>query len=136
MNARTRTFTKAREETLTLFILNKVEEVTQKLKNLSEARKARQSENQTIDFCKITKQRVAVVWSGMDCDCMSYTGDITLLEPDRKVIDEHIERTYHWADGPCWYHLTTETNTQGIKRTSRDLALEAFEDGHPWSIHA
>jgi hypothetical protein len=111
-------------------------------------------ENAIIAEAQRTGTAVAVVWSGRDCDCVSYSGDVSLvkldetgLAPDscdangdpftslRAAVDRHIEQTYYWADGPCSYYITTEAAAKQISYASRDLALEAFEDGHAHVIY-
>lgn len=96
---------------------------------------ARLRENRIIEHCRATGQKVALVWSGMDCDCVRYSGSVGLHEPNRKAIDASIEHEYEWADGPCGYYMCTEEEARKVERTSRDLALEAFEDGHPHVVY-
>jgi hypothetical protein len=79
--------------------------------------------------------KVAVVWSGRDCDCVRYSGEVRLVKATWKAIVDHIDQTYKWADGPCGYHFTTPSKAKKIERESRDLALEAFENGHPYYIY-
>ena len=79
--------------------------------------------------------KIAVIWSGMDCDCVKYLGEVHIMDADWRVIDRHIEQYYKWADGPCGYYFERPSVAKTIFYRSSDLALAAFENGHPHSIH-
>jgi len=83
-------------------------------------------------------QRVAVdgqygvLISGMDCDCVRYSRGSILDLPTGamaavKFWDDHCS----WLDGPESQHFVTPALAAKEPSESRDLALEAFEDGHP-----
>lgn len=76
--------------------------------------------------------RIAIVVSGMDCDCVQYTHGH--IEQYGGVIwFERLERNEHeWADGPK--HVGFCKPKEKPKSESRDLALEAYEDGRPHLI--
>lgn len=78
---------------------------------------------------------IAVVWSGMDCDCSAFENDVWIVPADWRSIEEHIHDRYKWADGPIGYFLQKPSIAKALHRSSRDLALEAFEDGHPHLIY-
>lgn len=78
---------------------------------------------------------VAIVWSGMDCDCNNYTDQVSIINSDWKSIRDHVHETYKWADGPCGYYITKPSKAQELEYHSRDLAMEAFEDGHPHVVY-
>lgn len=78
---------------------------------------------------------VAVVWNGRDCDGVRYHNAVSYVEATVKAVDEHIEHTYAWADGPCSYYITTPTYGRTLQYDSRDLVAEAFEDGHAHVIY-
>ena len=70
---------------------------------------------------------VGVVESGRDCDMVSYCDGrarrLTAIQ-----FQQLRDHTYEWADGPCCVSLcSTDAMPESY---SRDLALEAFEDGH------
>jgi len=93
------------------------------------------SENNLIKLAHNAREKVAIVWSGMDCDGVAYSNVVTLAVPNRKVIDEAIEHEYKWADGPCSFYLAMESDVKNLRPTSRDLGMEAFEDGHPHVLY-
>lgn len=79
--------------------------------------------------------QIAVVWSGRDCDGVSYAGEIRLVEANKDAVEKHINDTFAWADGPCGYVLMAPSAAEEIEYQSRDLTLEAFEDGHPHVLY-
>lgn len=74
--------------------------------------------------------KVAVVWGGRDCDGVRYSGHVVLVDADWRSLERHIEETCKWADGPCGYYLLSPSEAEQVESESRDLTLEAFEDGH------
>lgn len=69
----------------------------------------------------------------MDCDCVRGTGWF-LVPANVPAVERAIEHYYDGLEGPC-YGCWLSSPADHVARYSRDLALEAFEDGHPWSIH-
>jgi hypothetical protein len=70
----------------------------------------------------------------MDCDCVKYSR--TYHEKALSVM-EYIKfknDTYDWADGPVsvGYGKPSE---HPIESHSRDLAMEAYENGHPHVVY-
>lgn len=80
--------------------------------------------------------KILVVESGMDCDCSQYDGRKRTIDATLQAYNQLNWNIADWADGP--YSLSIERPSAGnaIEHTSRDLALEAFEDGHPHVIYA
>jgi hypothetical protein len=75
---------------------------------------------------------VAVSIDQMDCDCSRWTSS-TILPAITIVVHEHIDRLYYDAEGPVYGVYITAPKDR-VTRAGRDLALEAFENGHPYSI--
>lgn len=76
---------------------------------------------------------IAVVRSGMDCDCTQYKR-VSIIDAPVSVVawlrDEWEHR--NWLDGPESVWLEPPSNwPDGNHYVSRDRALEAFEEGHP-----
>lgn len=80
--------------------------------------------------------KVCVVWSGRDCDGVRYSGDVRTVDATVAAVQEHIEHTLAWADGPCSWQIVRPSDKAVIHYESRDLTLEAFEDGHSHVIYA
>lgn len=72
---------------------------------------------------------VCVVTSGRDCDMSEFTWVqlVANLSPMKFWGDR--QDSYYWADGPM--HIGICKPSERPEAYSRDLALEAFEDGHP-----
>lgn len=73
---------------------------------------------------------VAVVYGGMDCDCSMWEDRVVLLPAVPVVVDKWICDYHDGAEGPQWTRISRPSRAPK-KSTSRDLALEAFENGHP-----
>jgi hypothetical protein len=78
---------------------------------------------------------IAVVWSGRDCDGVRYAGQVRIVEATSKVVIAHVQRTHANAEGPCSYMLMPPSEAVEVEYTSRDLTMEAFEDGHQHCIY-
>ena len=79
--------------------------------------------------------KIYVEESGMDCDCVKYWGHVheckaTLMDYYR--LSEEINK---WADGPFSLHIMSERDRKEVKSGSKDLILEAYEDGHPHVVY-
>jgi hypothetical protein len=79
--------------------------------------------------------RVCVVSSGMDCDGSAWSGRVYDLPASVFEVERFLERQYEWADGPMRLELASPSECEEIEYESRDLALEAFEDGHPHCLY-
>lgn len=80
--------------------------------------------------------KVAVVESGMDCDCVRYSGHVSIIDATVEAYEAHYDHVAKWADGPFSLGVVSPSEARKIKRQSRDLALEAFEDGHAHVVYA
>lgn len=78
--------------------------------------------------------KIAIIESGRDCDGVKYSGLVTIIDAHWRAYLRHEEYCEAWADGP--FTLTIERPSVKIEYESRDLTLEAFENGHPHSLHA
>lgn len=79
--------------------------------------------------------QILVIESGMDCDCVQYDGRTRVIEASIKAYDELEREVGEWADGPFSFSIARPSEEANIHYRSRDRALEAYEDGHPHSIH-
>ena len=78
--------------------------------------------------------KVAYVESGRDCDCVEYSGHVHIVDATLEAYETLDREIAEWADGPYRLDLTRVSETRSVKRESRDLAMEAYEDGHPHYI--
>jgi len=74
-----------------------------------------------------------VEW-GMDCDCVQYHYERNIPAPTVIAFERDRDSMYEWADGPC--NLGIGEPVDEPENHSRDLALEAYEDGHPHVVYA
>lgn len=90
-------------------------------------------DDQTETYVRASRPYICVVWSGRDCDGVQYSGEVHWIdcsEGGKQAVEAHVQATLDWADGPCHYFLMRPSEAQMIHYRSRDLAMEAFEDGH------
>ncbi len=85
-------------------------------------------------YDKAVDGRVAINIDQMDCDCCRWTSSfVTPALPF--AIERRLNDIYSDAEGPI-YGLWFSAPEDKAHYKSRDLAMEAFEDGHPHSISA
>lgn len=90
-----------------------------------------------IEKCRITgTNQMWVTESGMDCDSTQYSGHLRKCEATVAAFYKLYDEVGSWADGPFSLWPVTEEEREEIRPQSRDLALEAYEDGHPHSVSA
>ena len=72
--------------------------------------------------------------SGRDCD--GVTSSCVHKYKNALQAYEAIESAYNWADGPVYFTKITKAQYDTFEPVpSRDLVLEAFENGHPHIIY-
>jgi hypothetical protein len=71
---------------------------------------------------------------GMDCDCVSYSYERNIPAPTVMAFVRERDSMYEWADGPC--NLGIGKPVEEPYSHSRDLAMEAYENGHPHVVYA
>ena len=79
--------------------------------------------------------RICIVSSGMDCDGCRWSGRVYEFDAIPFAVERFIEKEYEWADGPLRLELASPSECEEVEYESRDLALEAFEDGHPHCLY-
>ena len=115
-----------------LWFLNRLENMGGALRRATERRMKRQSLHRIIAECA-EGGKVAVIESGRDCDGVQYSGRRYLIDANVHAYDALRYDIAKWADGPCYLDIARPSEV--VEYSSRDLALEAFEDGHPYSLH-
>jgi hypothetical protein len=88
---------------------------------------------QRIAECDIGDGTVFVAEFGRDCDGSQYQRSARLLPASVKAYWAEVNRIAEWADGP--FQLLICDPDDLPEPWSRDLALEAFEDGHPHVLY-
>lgn len=87
-----------------------------------------------LDRCLVDGQ-IGVILSGMDCDCTQYYDERVMKMPNsvqwfKRYWDEHCE----WLDGPETQTFVPPASIVPQHR-SYDLAMEAYENGHPSTVY-
>ena len=117
-----------------LWARNRVEERHARLAIASEERQRRQTLlRQLREYAEGGK--VAMVESGRDCDGLQYSGHVSIIDATVAAWEEHYTHTAEWADGLFSFALMRPSEARSVKRASRDLTLEAFENGHSHVIY-
>ena len=84
---------------------------------------------------KIDNGKVGLITSGMDCDCCAFEYSSVLDATSIAKIVAHIHDAYDNAEGPLNFRFVTPKEAKAFQRYSRDLALEAFEEGHSHVVY-
>lgn len=79
--------------------------------------------------------KLGVVRSGMDCDHSAYRREYAIEAPRgvKEWLRDEAKHQY-WLDGPEATTLCRPSEIDSSRNWSRDLAAEAFENGHPHYI--
>ena len=77
--------------------------------------------------------KIKIIESGMDCDCVQYSGRVYRCPATVVAANQIIERIYAEAEGPVSWRIASPD--EKIVYSSRDLAAEAHEDGHPHVVY-
>lgn len=78
---------------------------------------------------------VALVWAGRDCDGVQYSGQVQYVKATLEDVTKAIDHELEWADGPCNYVIAKPSEVVDVKYESRDLTMEAHENGHPHVLY-
>lgn len=85
---------------------------------------------------KVEAGRIGVIRAGMDCDCTQYHREYAVDFRGLVAFARHENSHYESLDGPESTNYVTPSRVDRSRNRSRDLALEAFEDGHPHVVFA
>lgn len=80
--------------------------------------------------------RVAIVYGFRDCDGCESTGNVGYIPAIVSAYLRAIDRLRRDAEGPVWYGLEKPSVAYRINPGFRDLAMEAYENGHPHVIYS
>ena len=79
--------------------------------------------------------KVAVVSGGMDCDHSRWDDHVDILDANIVSVNQWEERFWDGAEGQQWWSIETMAYANSLSPSSEDLAMRAFEDGHPHVIY-
>lgn len=80
--------------------------------------------------------KVCAIESGRDCDGVEYSGKIHTIDATIAAWRELDDGIGQWADGPYHLSVASPSEAKTIEYASRDLVMEAHEDGHPHVIYS
>ena len=84
---------------------------------------------------KTENGKVAVVWSGVDADCVSWGNRVDIVSSSYLQIEKMLNDVYEWSEGSIDFYYEKPSIAEKLTETSRDLAMEAFENGHPHVVY-
>ena len=84
---------------------------------------------------KTENGKVAVVWSGVDADCVSWGNRVDVVNSSYVQIEKMLNNTYEGSEGSIDFYYEKPSIAEKLTETSRDLAMEAFEEGHPHVVY-
>jgi hypothetical protein len=97
-------------------------------------------ENKNLEVLKIKENaengRVLIVYGGRDCDGSQSDGYTKLVDAGYYSAQKFIDSLYEGADGAIWYEFAKPSAISNIAVETRDLTLEAFENGHSHIIYS
>ena len=73
--------------------------------------------------------------SGMDCDCVRYTGQVHCIRATLGAYTRLLDGIEDGAEGGFNLWFITEEEAKVTQYSSRDLIMEATEDGHPHVVY-
>ena len=80
--------------------------------------------------------KIGIVTRGRDCDCVFYHHENIIDVPTPMSWQLEQDRAQEWLDGPETTVFTSPLKIDKGRNESRDLALEAHEDGHPHIVYS
>lgn len=86
-----------------------------------------------IDQC-VERGKVAIVYGGVDCDMARWDNRVAIVQAIPMAVVKWEQNYHDNAEGPQWTRLSKPSRAPK-KSSSRDLALEAFEDGHAHVVY-
>ena len=82
------------------------------------------------------EEMVAIVYGGRDCDMSQWDNRVSYVPATVTHVEKWVDDYMEGAEGPQWWHIEKPSSAKELESSSRDLALEAHEDGHPHVVYA
>lgn len=81
--------------------------------------------------------KIGIIVAGMDCDCVKYHYEHVEPVPVSMMVWQRGEqKRCDYAEGPESVHYVSPNEVQHGAYWSRDLVMEAYEDGHSHVVYA
>jgi hypothetical protein len=84
---------------------------------------------------KVVAGKLGIIRTGMDCDCSAYSHGYTTSYEGLILFARNEEEHCEYLDGPETTHYCKPIVALEHNGYSRDLALEAYEDGHSHIVY-
>ena len=78
--------------------------------------------------------QVVILESGMDCDCVAFSNRKYKVDALLVAVRAMMDRIYVNAEGPCHLSIVSPSAAKRLEYGSRDLGMEAYENGHPGRV--
>lgn len=78
---------------------------------------------------------VAIVHGGIDCDGSRWDDRVAYVPALPVAVEKWLDDYNDGAEGPQWTSIWKPSEARELRSSSRDLVLEAYEDGHPHVIY-
>lgn len=79
---------------------------------------------------------IAIIHGGIDCDGGRWDNRVVMAAATVAAVERWSNQYKARAEGPQWQTLEKPTLAKDLTEDSRDLGLEAFEDGHSHVLFA
>lgn len=89
-------------------------------------------------IAECSENGIVAIWeSGMDCDCVTFTGIMRYEVPATLgAVSKEMYDAYKHAEGRLTLAVISPSEAKGVEYKTRDNVMEAYEDGHPHSVVA
>ena len=78
---------------------------------------------------------VAIVHGFIDCDGGMRDNIVDTVPATVTAVEHFKDEQAKWAEGPIWMNLEKPSDATELESSSRDLAAEAHENGHPHVLY-
>ena len=80
--------------------------------------------------------QIAIVYGGIDCDGGRWDNRVIIVPATVIAVERWVDRYHAQAEGQQWQSLERPSVAATLMADERDLAAEAFEDGHAHVLFA
>ena len=71
----------------------------------------------------------------MDADCVSWGNRVDIVSSSYLQIEKMLNDVYEGSEGSIDFYYEKPSIAEKLTETSRDLAMESFEEGHPHVVY-
>jgi hypothetical protein len=78
--------------------------------------------------------KVAVVFSGRDCDCVEYSNEVSIIDANGNALNTLLDEEYKNAEGPINWYIQYPSVAAQLKYSSYDRIMAAYENGNMFGL--